>query len=83
MRAIHGDDLSKRLRIYAFGASLGGQRVLDAAKALARQSGIPKRQAEAGRPARDLLAQRPQLGRVPKNDFVKYLIPFLKKISRR
>jgi hypothetical protein len=43
VRATHGDDLPKRLRIYAFGAALGGQRVLDAAKALAGQSGIPRR----------------------------------------
>ena len=56
------DDLSKRLRIYAFGAALGGQRVLDAAKLLASQSGIPKRQPEAGGARLDLLAQRPELG---------------------
>ena len=31
VRATHGHDLPKRLRIYAFGAALGGQRVLDAA----------------------------------------------------
>src|SRR3954447_10736749 len=38
VHATHGHDLPKRLRIYAFAAALGGQRVLDAAKALARQS---------------------------------------------
>ena len=42
VRAIHGDDLPRRLRMYAFGASLGGARVLDAARALAAQSGIPR-----------------------------------------
>jgi len=43
VRATHGDDLPRGLRIYAFGAALGGQRVLDAASALARQSDIPRR----------------------------------------
>src|SRR5204862_3373149 len=41
VRATHGHDLSKHLLIYAFGAALGGQRVLDAATILADQSGIP------------------------------------------
>jgi pimeloyl-ACP methyl ester carboxylesterase len=41
VHATHGDDLSRKLRIYAFGAALGGQRVLDAATVLANQSGIP------------------------------------------
>ena len=62
VHATHGHDLSKKLRIYAFGAALGGQRVLDAASVLAAQSGIPKSTAGAGRPPHDLLAQRSQLG---------------------
>jgi hypothetical protein len=40
VKSVHGDDLSRRLPIYAFGAALGGQRVLDAARILAQQSGI-------------------------------------------
>ena len=36
VHATHGKDLPKRLRIYAFGAALGGQRVLDAATILAQ-----------------------------------------------
>src|SRR5262245_25502386 len=40
-RATHGHELPKNLKIYAFGAALGGQRVLDAATNLASQSGIP------------------------------------------
>ena len=48
VRATHGDDLPKRLRIYAFGASLGGDRVLEAARILAelefkRFSAVPSR----------------------------------------
>jgi hypothetical protein len=41
VRATHGADLPRRLRIYAFAASLGGARVLDAARTLARQSRLP------------------------------------------
>ena len=41
LRAVHGDDLPRGLRIYAFAASLGGERVLDAARTLAAQSASP------------------------------------------
>lgn len=82
VRATHGKDLPKRLRIYAFGAALGGQRVLDAATILAQQSGIPKKQL--------LLIDRHTTyshndpsSASPKNAFVKNLIPFLKKVARR
>jgi len=82
VRATHGHDLPKRLRIYAFGAALGGQRVLDAATILADQSGIPK--------SRLVLVDRHETyshndpsSASPKNDFVKHLIPFLKKVARR
>jgi pimeloyl-ACP methyl ester carboxylesterase len=82
VHATHGRDLPKRLRIYAFGAALGGQRVLDAARILADQSGIPKR--------RLLLIDRSSTyshndpnSASPKNAFVKNLIPFLRQIARR
>jgi hypothetical protein len=82
VHATHGHDLSRKLRIYAFGAALGGQRVLDAAKVLAQQSGIPK--------SRLVLVDRHTTyshndpnSASPKNAFVKKLIPFLKKVSRR
>jgi len=41
VHATHGDELPKSLRMYAFGAALGGTRVLDATRALAAQSHIP------------------------------------------
>ena len=82
VRATHGHDLSKRLRIYAFGAALGGQRVLDAAKLLASQSGIPKRNLKLVDRHTTYSHNDPNSAS-PKNDFVKYLIPFLKKIGRR
>jgi hypothetical protein len=82
VRATHGRDLPKRLRIYAFGAALGGERVLDAARILARQSGIPRR--------RLVLVDRHETyshndpnSASPKNDFVKRLIPFLKRVGGR
>ena len=80
VHATHGHDLSKKLRIYAFGAALGGTRVLDAASILASQSGIPK--------SRLVLVDRHSTyshndpsSASPKNAFVKHLIPFLKKIG--
>ena len=82
VHATHGKDLPKRLRIYAFGAALGGQRVLDAARILAQQSGIPTR--------RLVLVDRHETyshndpnSASPKNDFVANLIPFLKKVGGR
>ena len=80
VRATHGKELPKRLRIYAFGAALGGQRVLDAATILAQQSGIPK--------SRLVLLDRHTTyshndpnSASPKNDFVAKLIPFLKRVG--
>jgi hypothetical protein len=82
VRATHGDDLSRKLRIYAFGASLGGQRVIDAARILASQSNIPRRNLKLVERASTYSHNDPNSAS-PKNDFVKYLIPFLDRISRR
>jgi hypothetical protein len=81
VRAIHGDDLSRKLRIYAFGASLGGQRVLDAASNLAEQSGIPRRNLTLVDRAATYSHNDPNTA-APKNAFVNHLIPFLKGIAR-
>jgi pimeloyl-ACP methyl ester carboxylesterase len=82
VRATHGRDLPKRLRIYAFGAALGGQRVLDAATILARQSRISKRRLTLV-DRHETYAHNDPAGASPRNDFVKYLVPFLRKIVRR
>ena len=80
VRARHGDDLPKRLRIYAFGASLGGDRVLEAARVLARQSGIPKRQLTLIDRRRSYSHNDPNSA-APRNAFVANLVPFLEEIS--
>lgn len=81
VRATHGRDLPKRLLIYAFGASLGGQRVLDAASNLAAQSGIP--------PAQVTLLDRHETyshndpnSAFPNNDFLDALLPYLSDVQR-
>lgn len=82
VRATEGHDLSKRLRIYAFGAALGGQRVLDAATNLAEQSGIPRRNLTLVDRAGTYAHNDPSSAS-PKNDFLEYLVPFLTKLARR
>lgn len=80
VHAIHGSDLPRGLQIYAFGAALGGQRVLDAASALAAQSGIPR--------ANLLLIARPDTyahndpnSAYPRNEFVDGLVRVLGKVA--
>ena len=80
VRAIHGSNLPRRLRILAFGASLGGTRVLDAARALASQSGIPKRNLKLV-DRHETYSHNDPNSASPKNDFVKNLIPFLTRID--
>ena len=60
--ATHGADLGKAMRILVFGAALGNQRVMDAANALAQQSGIKAGKMVRINRADDLLPQRPELG---------------------
>lgn len=82
VHATHGDDLPRDLEIYAFGAALGGKRVLDAARALAKQSHIPRRQLTLVDRAKTYAHNDPNSAS-PGNDFVKYLVPFLRRIARR
>ena len=80
VRATKGRDLPKGLRMYAFGAALGGQRVLDATRALAKQSGISKRNLTLVNRS-STYAHNDPAGASPDNDFVKYLIPFLAELE--
>jgi pimeloyl-ACP methyl ester carboxylesterase len=82
VRATHGDDLPRRMRIYAFGASLGGTRVLDAARALATQSGIPRRNLTLV-DRHETYAHNDPVSASPRNAFLAKLVPFLARISRR
>jgi pimeloyl-ACP methyl ester carboxylesterase len=79
--ATHGADLGKAMRIFVFGAALGNQRVIDAANALAQQSGI-----KAGKMVRlnraDTYAHNDPNSAFPNNEFVDKLVPFLEKIGR-
>ena len=81
VRATHGDDLPDKLRIYAFGAALGGQRVLDAASTLASQSGIPSARVTLVNRASTYAHNDPNSA-APKNAFVKFLLPYLRKVAR-
>ena len=74
--AVHGHDLSRHLRIYAFGAALGGAGVLAAATVLAQQSHIPASHLTLV-DRHDTYAHNDPSAASPKNDFVNNLIPFL------
>jgi pimeloyl-ACP methyl ester carboxylesterase len=80
VHATHGRDLPKRLRMYAFGAALGGQRVLDGATILADQSGIPHDQLVLVNGEADYAHNDPA-GASPKNEFLRNLTPFLSTIG--
>ncbi len=80
VRAIHGHDLPRRTRIYAFGAALGGEAVLTAARMLAQQSGIPERNLTlVNRQA--TYAHNDPAAASPENAFLDALIPFLRRIG--
>jgi hypothetical protein len=82
VRATHGDDLPDGTRIYAFAASLGGERVLTAARALARRSEIPRR-ALTLVDRHTTYAHNDPAGASPKNAFVDTLVPWLRGVGRR
>jgi pimeloyl-ACP methyl ester carboxylesterase len=75
-----GTKVPKDVRIYAFGAALGGQRVLDAASALAKQSGIPSSQVTLVNRASTYAHNDPSAAD-PTNDFLAGLLPFLSSIG--
>jgi pimeloyl-ACP methyl ester carboxylesterase len=81
VQATKGKSLPKNLLIYAFGAALGQQRVLDAASSLAKQSGIPKSNVTLVNRAKTYAHNDPNSAS-PKNDFVKFLIPYLGKVAK-
>src|SRR5262249_21277766 len=76
VHATHGHDLPHTLKICAFGAALGGQRVLDAATNLATQSGIPIENVTL-LDRHETYAHNDPNSASPQNDFVDELLPFL------
>ena len=77
-RATHGTAV--HVPILAFGAALGGKRVLDAARALAKQSHVPKRQLTLI-DRHTTYAHNDPAGAFPRNVFLSNLVAFLKRIS--
>ncbi len=82
VNSTRGRALPKDLKIYAFGAALGGARVPAAARALARQSGIPARNLRLAAHPSTYAHNDPNTA-YPKNKFVDGLVPFLKGIQRQ
>ena len=82
VRAVHGHDLPPRLKIYAFGAALGGQRVLDAARILAEQSNIPQENLVLV-DRHETYSHNDPNSAFPNNEFIDNLVPFLESAVRR
>ncbi|HXF00151.1 MAG TPA: hypothetical protein VN458_07375 [Solirubrobacterales bacterium] len=79
VNAVHGDQID--VPIYAFAASLGGARVLDAARALAQQSGLPASKLTLVN-RQNTYAHNDPAGAFPGNAFLDRLVPFLQGIGR-
>lgn len=82
VKATHGDDLPKGIRIYAFGASLGGTRIIDAAKKLAQQSHVPSKDLTLVDRHTTYAHNDPNTAAPAKNEFLKKLVPWLKGIAK-
>jgi pimeloyl-ACP methyl ester carboxylesterase len=80
VKATMGHDLSSNLLIYAFGARLGGEGVLDAARTLATQSHIQPGNLTLVN-GQSTYAHNDPAGAYPINDFFARLVPFLVKAS--
>jgi hypothetical protein len=80
LHATLGRHLPRRLRIYAFGAALGGQVILNEARQLAVQSHIPLRQVTLVNRRRTYAHNDPNSA-YPDNVFFAHLIPFLTRVA--
>jgi pimeloyl-ACP methyl ester carboxylesterase len=81
---VHSTDaakLPKRLRIYAFGAALGGARVIKAAQALGAEARLPRRNLKLVNREATYAHNDPNSAEPKANAFIKRLIPFLDGIS--
>ncbi len=82
VEATMGHALPKNLLMYAFGAHLGGQSVLDATQILAQQSGIPVDNLTLVN-RQSTYAHNDPAGAYPNNAFFQALMPFLAKVASR
>lgn len=80
LEATMGRRLPRRLLIYAFGAALGGQLILDEAKQLAVQSHIRLRNVTTINRHRTYAHNDPNAA-YPHNVFFAHLIPFLHEVA--
>jgi len=81
---VHSTDatkLRKRLRIYAFAAALGSTRVISAARTLAAEARIPRRNLKLVDRSATYAHNDPNAAAPKVNAFLKRLVPFLRKIS--
>ena len=79
---VHSTDASKlpkRMRIYAFGAALGGANILADAQALAASAHIPRKNLKLVDRSATYAHNDPNSAQPKVNAFLKRLIPFLKK----
>ena len=79
--ATMGRDLPRDLRIYAFGAALGGPAVLEDAELLAAQSHIPAKNLTLVN-RQSTYSHNDPAGAYPVNAFFAHLVPFLQGIAR-
>jgi hypothetical protein len=79
--ATMGRELPHSLLMYAFGARLGGQSVLNAASQLASQSGIPQSNLTLV-DEQSTYAHNDPAGAYPTNAFFNGLVPFLGKVAK-
>jgi pimeloyl-ACP methyl ester carboxylesterase len=82
LRTTHGKDLPSSLRMYAFAASLGSTRVIDATRKLARQSHIPSKQLVLVDRHTTYAHNDPNTAAPKRNEFLKRLVPFLERTAR-
>ena len=84
-QAVYGDHATRghsvRLPMYSFDTSLGGGRVADATRQLARQSRVPKSWVTTVERTRTYSHIDPLSANPSKNAFFRTVVPFLKRIK--
>jgi hypothetical protein len=75
-----GRRLPRNLRIYGFGAALGGRTILGEARQLARQSHIPASHLTLIN-RHSSYAHNDPAGAYPHNVFLSHLVPFLTRVG--